>query len=97
MTVVTIHVVKTRVPTPRGRGLEASSPHFAAISCVFPFGDNKPVLYRDDLTMDKMTCWTLSFPPVTMVLEASKLQASVRREVVSLGWLPLTLKEGSVT
>lgn len=99
MTVVVIYVTKMRVPTPHGRGLGVSSPHFAAISRVFPFGEIKSMLFhREDVTMDKMTCWTV-FPtsqaPV-MVLEASNLQAAVRREVVFLEWLRLTLKEGSV-
>lgn len=49
-----------RVSALHGRGLGASSPHFAAISHVLPFDEIKSVLFGSDgLTMDKMTCWTL--------------------------------------
>lgn len=99
MTVV-IYVTKTRVPTPHDRGLGTSSPHFAAISRVFPFGEIKSVLFhRDERNHGQDDFLDSVFPTnqaLMMVLEASNLQAAVRREVVSLGWLPLTLKEGSV-
>lgn len=49
-----------RVSTLRDGDLGASSPHFAVISRVLPFGEIKSVLFGSDgLTMDKMTCWTL--------------------------------------
>lgn len=64
--------------------------HFAPLSCVFPFDELESVQSgSDDLTMDKMTCWTLCLSgqsgPDDVGLEASDLQAAVRREVVSPG------------